>query len=263
MRPGVIRCAVGVSLVVIATAAGVGAIRHGSAELREAGRIAQERRVRERAVHDEAARDAAHARAVEEMSQVAVWQREAETLAREIESLRQRLAAPEALPSLKRASLVVPPHEGSVWNDRGRATPASAFETVQWAIDTGEVDALEASITLDEAARGTAASLFASLDAASQAEFRTPEHLVAAIMAAKSRSDLTGAEVLEQSTSDDGTCALRLRIAGTYLAPREISLRFEASPNGWRLRVPAKIITSYRNLLFGPPIDPQTYRVIR
>jgi len=90
-----------------------------------------------------------------------------------------------------------------------------------------------------------------------------PQRLVASAMAAKSRSDIVGAQVVSETLESDGSKAVRLSLTRPRGPVREITMRFSSSEGGWKLRVPAKIVTSYRNLLRGPVIDPRTYKVVR
>lgn len=250
---------VSLSVMAFATVVSVAAVRRASAGMLEAARAGEERGAAAQAA------TLGHSRrsAIEPPDRTAEWQRESDELSTEIAALRQRLAAPAGRPSLNRAALARAGGESGVWKNQGRAFPGAAFETVLWAIESGDVEALEAAITLEHGAQEAASILFADLDAESQAEFRSAAHLVAAIMAAKSRADLNGAQVLGETTEADGASVLRLRITGAHMQPRAITLRFQPGADGWRLVVPAKIITGYRNLLFGPPIDPRTYQVLR
>jgi hypothetical protein len=198
---------------------------------------------------------------------VAAWQSEADELVREIDVLRREKAARDAASSapqkLAPSALAAAPRATNPWENAGRAAPLATFQTVQWAIHAGEVDALEAAITLNPAAQAAAQQFFDSLDPESQAEFRSPQRLVASAMAAKSRSDIVAAQVVGESVEPSGTKAVRLSMSRPRSPAREITMRFQPSADGWRLEVPAKIVASYRNLLLGPVIDPKTYKVVR
>lgn len=194
----------------------------------------------------------------------AAWQREADQLARDIERLRAETAARDAAPQkLDSASLAAAPRLENPWENAGRGAPLATFQTVQWAINAGDVEVLEQAIALDPAALEVAQRFFDDLDPESRREFRTPQRLVASAMAAKSRSDIVGAQVVSAAPDADGAQVVRLGLAQPRGRGREITLRFGASAEGWKLLVPAKIVTSYRNLLLGPVIDPKTYRVVR
>lgn len=178
--------------------------------------------------------------------------REAGQLAAGIKRLRETIAARESAarsaPTPIRPASPVPV---SPWTHAGRHDPLSTFRSIQWAINAGEVAALEGMITLEAEAQRAAERFFSSLDRQSQAEYGDPRRLVAAVMAARSRSDIRDAQELSAEWTGTGAVAVRLRLTVGQQSSREITLRFQREPEGWRLLVPAKIITSYRNLILG------------
>jgi hypothetical protein len=268
MRAGRVIFVICLAAVALMTTAGLATVRASKVRLELAAeeqraRLEEARRIREQ----ESLRAACAPTAAPGDPRVAAWQGEAEQLAREIDALRRetaaRDAAAQAPQKLPPSALAATPRAGNPWENAGRAAPLATFQTVQWAIHAGDVDVLESAVALDPAAETAAQQFFDSLDPESRAEFRSPQRLVASAMAAKSRSDITAAQVVGETVETDGTRTVRLSLARSRGAAREITMRFQPSAEGWRLEVPAKIVTSYRNLLLGPVIDPKTYKVVR
>lgn len=268
MHSGRVIFVIGLVAVALMTTAGLTTVRASKARLELA---AQEQRMRlegERRMRDqERLRAAAVQSAAEADTRIAAWQGEADQLAREIDALRRATAARDAAASAPRklapSALAAAPRAANPWENSGRAAPLTTFQTVQWAINAGDVDVLENAIALDPAAQAAAQQFFDGLDPESRAEFRSPRRLVASAMAAKSRSDFIAAQVVNETAEPGGTRTVRLSLSPPRGNAREITMQFQPSADGWQLAVPAKIVTSYRNLLLGPVIDPKTYRVVR
>ncbi|HVU24760.1 MAG TPA: hypothetical protein VHE13_11610 [Opitutus sp.] len=69
----------------------------------------------------------------------------------------------------------------ATWENRGRATPRAALETVLWAAAGGDVATLAAALELDDATRAKADELLARLPPDARGDYRTPEALVAGV----------------------------------------------------------------------------------
>jgi hypothetical protein len=69
----------------------------------------------------------------------------------------------------------------STWENRGRATPRAAIETVLWAAAGGDLAALENAFELDDATRAQADALIARLPPGARNDYRTPESLIAGL----------------------------------------------------------------------------------
>lgn len=193
---------------------------------------------------------------------------EIEQLERDLAALRRTVEEREADAAAKARrlapeSLAASPRPGNPWTNAGRATPYQTFQTVQWAILAGDVEALERSISFDADAAASARAFFDELDAASRSEFGSPERLVAAAVTGKAHELPIAADVVSETSAGADLVHVRMRIAGAKAQAREITLSFRSYPDGWRLQIPAKIVASYRNLLLGPVVDPRTYRVVR
>jgi len=246
-------------LVTVAVATGFGLAITG------ADRVRLEAGVRQgRAQLDEIRRASeAEARAVAAEAMHAAEQRaEAARLNEEIASLRhqlaQRSAAASRSPAPATSAAPVNP-----WPNAGRRDPLAAFQTVQWAIHEGDLDALEGLLAFDEAALVEAQDFFDRLDPESQAEFRSPERLIAAAVAAKSRTGIDRAAIVGTEAASGSLMSARVQISGSRVKARDITLRFEQAADGWRLQVPASVVTGYRNLLLGPEVDPYSNKFVR
>ena len=67
----------------------------------------------------------------------------------------------------------------STWENRGRATPRAAIETVLWAAAGGDLASLENAFELDDATRAQAGALLARLPPEARGDYSTPESLIA------------------------------------------------------------------------------------
>lgn len=194
------------------------------------------------------------------------WLREEADLRREIAALRDELRDVEvaSAPSpLQSGSLDRAPRDNNPWPNPTRTDALTTFQAVQWAIHAADLDTLEHALAFDGPAREVAQQFFDALDADSREEFGSPERLVAAAIAAKSRLRHRSAEVAATVAAPDGTVAARVRLSGGNAPVREITLQFLPASDGWRLQVPARVVTSFRDLLIGPRIDPVTFDVVR
>ncbi|MBE2213074.1 MAG: hypothetical protein IAE82_04315 [Opitutaceae bacterium] len=189
-------------------------------------------------------------------------------IADDISALRDELAlrSAAASPGPARVALAgrpASPAPPNPWPNAGRREPLATFQTVQWAIHEADLDALVNLLAFDDEAFAAAVDFFDRLDPESREEFGSPQRLIAAAVAAKSRTGIERADLVATTTSPEGPVSARLRVSGSQVKAREITLHFEPSADGWRLRVPAKVVTGYRNLLLGPVVDPYTHEFIR
>lgn len=177
----------------------------------------------------------------------------------EMESLKRRAeptpsVEPEApAPPAARDAILAPPTvtEGPVsenfLRNAGRATPAAALETALWAATGGDVDMLANTLVLDPEARTKAEQILAALPAATRSQYRTAEHLVAAltvkdiplnglfIMAPK-KEDPTGTRILARMPTQDGKS-------------RTVAISLRQNGDEWRLVVPPGAVEKYGRML--------------
>lgn len=71
----------------------------------------------------------------------------------------------------------------TVWQDRGRSTPAAAVETMLWAAMGGDTGRLQSLFHFDESTRAKLEQFFSALPASTRATYAAPEQLVAAFTA--------------------------------------------------------------------------------
>jgi hypothetical protein len=174
----------------------------------------------------------------------------------ELDSLRRRASESAAVLRAERPEQAppIPPLTGNVlahrlWQNRGAATPAAAFETALWASAGGNVDALTGLLTLDPEARTEATALFAQLPEKLREEFVSPERLVA-VLTAKD-VPLGSATILGQypSSADIKVAAQIFDADGK----QKVSLfSLHNTGGGWQLVVPGNAVKRYAAWLHAP-----------
>lgn len=171
---------------------------------------------------------------------------EAAALRDRINKLQETLAQP--LP----VAPVAPKKIEERWRNLGQATPANTLHSVVWAAMGGEVDALVSMLAYDPETRAAVDDLFASIPPESRAYFPTADKLIATLVAGRLPTDLTEAQVIEQTeeTSDSAKAKVRLRRgSSSTAAPREVTFQFQRTGSDWRLVVPKSEIAAYRRVL--------------
>ena len=137
------------------------------------------------------------------------------------------------------------------WGNTGGATPVTALGTLLWAAAGGDVGEVERRIAFDTKAATAAERFLAGLPPALRAEFSDTRRLVATMLAARLPLDISGADVVAETSVDADTTLVRLRVQRSGTKAREMELRFHRDAAGWQLLVPAPIIDGYRYLLTG------------
>jgi len=175
----------------------------------------------------------------------------------ELEALRRRASASAVT---RRAEVPAPPRPtppltGNIlahplWQNRGAATPAAAFETTLWASAGGDIDALAALLTLDPDAKSQATALFAQLPANLQAEFVSPERLVA-VLTAKD-VPLGRATILAQYPADNAT-QVSAQIFDAAGSQKVTLFTLRLTNDRWQLVVPGNAVKRYAAWLQAPP----------
>jgi len=177
---------------------------------------------------------------------------EIKRLREEVNELRARTAA--------LARIAVRPAESSspalnlqpagAWKNAGRSTPASAAETLLWATDSGNVDELAKSITLDQAAREKAEAILARMNDSVRANYDTPEKLVALLLARE--TDIQAMQVLGESTAGDDAL-VNMRLMKQDGKTKEEGMQFRRTSDGWRMNVTGKAMDKMGKKLTEPP----------
>lgn len=135
--------------------------------------------------------------------------------------------------------------------DAGSRSPRATLESVIWAANSGNVEALAPLIAFTPTGRAEAETLFKRLPTDVQAEYGSPEKIYATLLAANLPLKLKSAATLSESAedSDHATLAMRLeRRAGQF---HDVQFSFQRSEGGWKLIVPDHIVGSYARVLTG------------
>jgi RNA polymerase sigma factor (sigma-70 family) len=112
----------------------------------------------------------------------------------EADALRRRLVAAAGTTKPPLAPGMVP---AAAWQNRGRATPGAALETLLWAKEGVDFATMGKMMQFDPRARAAAEEVFASApaDVRAKLEFTTPEEMVALVWSVAPRTSTAGAQV--------------------------------------------------------------------
>ena len=137
------------------------------------------------------------------------------------------------------------------WKNAGRATPNAAVETLLWAAAGGDVDTLSKAILLDASAQTKAQALFARLPEAAQAQYGSPDNLIA-LMIAKDGASVTGMQILGQRDLAPDIVGVRVRLGMEDDGKtQEQGFGFKSSATGLQLIVTDKLVDRYAGQLSG------------
>ncbi|MDB6095189.1 MAG: hypothetical protein JWM32_2751 [Verrucomicrobia bacterium] len=125
------------------------------------------------------------------------------------------------------------------WENRGRATPDAAVETMLWAAAGGDVAALKNTLEFDQASRAQAAAIMAKLPETSRRSAGTPEDLLAFAIAGNVPLESVQPVAQQQSSEDEVVQYMRFRNANGQT--RQVYLTLHRAPDGWKLRVPPAV----------------------
>lgn len=165
--------------------------------------------------------------------------------------LRQRIRTFQGKPGLKPSAAKVLVASANDLKFAGSAAPGAAFESAFWAVARQEVDTLANLLEFDKAGRAEADALFGGLPAETQVQYGSPEKVIATMLAANVPSNLSSMEVLSDSTKQDDATLL-MRVERTDGTKKDTLIQFHREQEGWRLVVPASLVTSYAQQLSGP-----------
>jgi RNA polymerase sigma factor (sigma-70 family) len=140
--------------------------------------------------------------------EVAALRRSTQDLAQaraEISQLQSRLRSATSA-EIKLAEGLVP---ALSWSNAGFNTPAAAYETMHWAKNYGQIQTLAAAFVLDDAGKAKAEALFANIPESLRGKFRSPEEMIAGLMA--NTTAVAGMRVLDQTEHgrDDATLTVQ------------------------------------------------------
>jgi hypothetical protein len=143
------------------------------------------------------------------------------------------------------------------WVYAGREDPKATFESVLWAASGGDVEHLAELLGFAQNVRGQADAFFAQLPAASQEEFGSPERVVATLLAGGFPKDAAYLTVLQDHASDQDAYAL-VTVGHSDGQPRTNVYQFHRDADGWRLMVPASVLSGYQSILVGDAPSSET-----
>jgi RNA polymerase sigma factor (sigma-70 family) len=176
-------------------------------------------------------------------SQASAFRQREEELAQTRAELRRLLSA-GAVPGGGQRAVPSSPAEplkaAADWNNAGLATPASAYETWNWAKAKRDADALAGTLVLDADARVKAEALLASLPEAVRAKYGTVERMMATMQ--MNTKPIAAAQVVSQDQvgADDVLVHTRWQDADGMLGENDWALHREA--DGWRMRIPVGLV---------------------
>jgi RNA polymerase sigma factor (sigma-70 family) len=124
----------------------------------------------------------------------------------------------------------------------GRTTPRTAFSTQIWAAAQGDVDLEQSAIALSPEGRAKLAALIATLPPAAQANYGTPERLMASVLAG-SPHPVGGIQVLGETTQspDEVTLQTAWQHADDSIVHHS-SVELQQDGTGWRMVVPMILV---------------------
>ena len=136
------------------------------------------------------------------------------------------------------------------WRNKGRQTPAAAFQTAWWAAAKGDTDALAAMLELRPAARSKADALFAGLSDDERSQYGTPEKLLAFLLAKD--VPLGGMRVdFGAGFGSPEQLILYVQLQNADGQTRQIGLAMHRQTEGWDLVVPESAVEKYAAELSG------------
>lgn len=130
------------------------------------------------------------------------------------------------------------------FQNRGRATPSAAFETLVWAALTGDEATLANATTLNSATRARAEAFIAELPAEERAKW-TPEKL-GQLWFSGLFTELTAIQIVGETTLSPGEALVRLRLANQG---GEEKLALRQTPGGWRVLAPSAAVDHLKKKL--------------
>jgi len=138
--------------------------------------------------------------------------------------------------------------------DAGQGSPRAAFETQLWAAHGGDVEREAKTLVLGPKARAKMEALMPTLPASLRSEYTTPEQVMAYVLAGSPRP-ISAVQVLSETRQDADTVILHA--AWRHEGSAEVitnDVRFQRSPDGWRLVIPPSLVDRAANYLNNTPL---------
>jgi hypothetical protein len=153
-----------------------------------------------------------------------------------------RDAAAKAPPVRFGTDSIVP---AALWRNAGNATPPGALETTLWAAAGGEINTFAALLNFEPAARASAVQLWTRLPADLQAQYSTPERMMAFFSVKDVPLGTASVRGWLPGTNNDSTVAVLSLAEPEGGKARNVALRFDRQPDGWKLRVTPAAVAKY------------------
>ena len=172
---------------------------------------------------------------------------EAVALRAEVKHLREQVAEADRLAALRRkfaAGAIVPARE---WSRSGHRSAEAALDTLLWAAAGGDVGALAASVHVEPDASAAAKELFATLPASTQAEYGTPERMLAYFTI----RDVPAGELRVRQWHDSGDAARKVSLIVQDHSgnAKSCTLVFQQDGAEWKAILPAEAVARYAQML--------------
>jgi RNA polymerase sigma factor (sigma-70 family) len=137
-----------------------------------------------------------------------------------------------------------------VGRSAGRATPIATFQTGMWSAHQVDVDRLVEIFDFDPADRAKLAEFYSRLPAESQAEYRTPERVFAAIAASKLAENLVGSGLVSEKYDKYDEVTLTMRMKSIDGSETDDTFQLRQKADGWHMVVPTKVVDRYTRAIF-------------
>jgi RNA polymerase sigma factor (sigma-70 family) len=151
----------------------------------------------------------------------------------------------------KSFSLATDLRPAATLTNAGRENAKAAAETFIWAVNGGDVATMTTVIAIPSEAREQLAAAFARLPPDRQAEYGSPERMLATLLSATTQ--VAGVQIMQDRrgargegadpalANDDGYRTLHVQKQYVDGRVREQDMIFQQSPDGWRWLVPAGV----------------------
>lgn len=146
------------------------------------------------------------------------------------------------------------PEKGPVliqhFTNKGQATPSAAFQSIVWALEKQDYQALTPLLALSPNGRETLHAMVARMDAAGQARYASPEKIVGVLLA-RDLLDEEGYEIGPISEpNSEGQAALQvLRVRSGRESKLTKRFPLQRAPAGWQLPITDKMIEQIPSML--------------
>jgi len=162
------------------------------------------------------------------------------------------IARPKGTPPKAAAALAPGMMAQAAWGNVGLGTPAATWQTFMWGHREAEPDAMATALRFSEADQAAALDLFGRLPPAVQAEYGSPEKLLALIFAAI--DPYAGFQIDSTDFPTPTTAHAEISLEEADGQVRKSGLNFQLGPSGWQIVVPLKEFSgNVGRILNGPP----------